>query len=432
VDVPLGTTTMRIYVDKGWDILNFAGGKGTKVYAGWSLNSSPGAVASGSVTSAKENGDVMLTIDVTGSIGKYWILIESENDADAFVSAVAYDIAQRPRVSVELGKRTGVVAVEAGASQIYRMQLPANVATTVKVNIDAGWFGTIGEQYDIFVNILDDKKIEMITDNLSLTSIIDFLNKLSSAFKTGKVDALFPKFLTPDENTNDLTRTGHVANFGMATFPVSSSKQAPIVYVAIKPKSALPWSGQLSSFTVAFSTTETPANDKVNTASCENPKRRRSVDDVEQGAAADPCASKTCDACVSDTTCQYCYGKSVTSNACRSKSAGTCPTDSAAATKAQCTECVKLESNTCGANANCKYCSQLSAGDVVEHCINAWLCPADNTAATGSPPSGSAGTSAGVSGSTTAGVSQDATAAASFASLSVAVASTVAALLLSL
>jgi len=268
VDVPVGTTALRVYADKAFSLNPFAV-KGTKLFAGWSLNSSPKAVATGSVTGSTSNkGDVMLTVDVSGQPGKWWVLVESENEADVWVSAVAYDIGQRPRVSVELGRRTGVIAVESGAAQIFRVQLPANKATTLNVNIDAGWIGTIGANYDVYANILDDKKIQMITDNLSIASVFDFLNKLAKAFQDGKIDALFPKYLTPSATNKDFQGLGHVGNFGKVSIPIPSSQQAPLVYVAIQPQTNLPWSGDLSSFTVQFSTTEASPVDTFDTATC--------------------------------------------------------------------------------------------------------------------------------------------------------------------
>jgi hypothetical protein len=397
VDVPVGTTALRVYGDKSEFSLNpFA--KQTKLFAGWTLQSQPKAVASGSVTGSTTKGDVMLTLDVSGKPGTWWILVESENQADVWVSAVAYDIGQRPRVSVELGRRTGVIAVENGAAQIFRVQLPANKDTILKINIDAGWIGTIGQNYDVFANILDDKKIEMITNNLSITSLFDFLAKVAQAFKDGKVDALFPKFLTPGPMNFDVMRTGHFINFGKVEFPVASSKQAPIVYVAIKPQTNLPWSGDLSSFTVQFSTTEKQADNTFDSATCEKPSSRRR--DVEQ-TTPDACASKVCADCVADASCNYCYGASVTQQACRAKSAGACPANSAPATASQCRECVSAgeSSTTCGAVANCKWCSALSAGDPVAGCTQKWTCPDQAT----SPPTQAPGTAADPVASTTGG-----------------------------
>lgn len=373
VDVPVGTTALRVYADKRSLVPLLA--KGTKVFAGWALNSKPKAVASGSVTgSASNRGDVMLTVDVSGQPGKWWVLVESEDESDVWVSAVAYDIGQRPRVSVELGRRTGVIAVESGAAQIFRVQLPANKATTLNINIDAGWIGTIGQNYDVYANILDDKKIQMITDNLSITSVFDFLSKLAKAFQDGKIDALFPKYLTPSATNKDFQGLGHIGNFGKVSIPIPSSQQAPLVYVAIQPQTNLPWSGALSSFTVQFSTPEASPVDTFDTATCENPSKRRDVADAEQ--AADPCAGSVCRDCAARSECHFCLGESVPSQGCRSKS-NACPAKSAPATVAQCSECVSLvDDSACGGNAACTWCSTLSVGDIVTGCTHKFSCPA--------------------------------------------------------
>jgi hypothetical protein len=406
VNVPLGSTALRIFGDKTWSLNPFAV-KATKLFAGWSLTSKPKAVVSGSVVGSVDKGDVMLTLDVSGKPGKWWILVESENESDVWVSAVAYDIAQRPRVTVEPGRRTGVIAVEAGASQIFRLQLPANKATTVTVNIDAGFIGSIGETYDVYVNIIDDAKIKMITDNLNFASLLDFLGKLAKAFKDGKVDTLFPKFLSPGPGSFDIKKNGNFVNFGKIDFPVPSSQEAPILYIAIQHKGTLPWSGALSSFTVQFTTTEQKADNSFDSATCENPTSRRR--DVEQ--TTDACAGKVCADCIADANCNFCYGPSVPEQACRAKT-NACPADSAPAVVAQCTECAKLsDSETqCKTVANCKWCSALSAGDPVNGCTTKWTCPDQATAPPTSQNNGVSTTTAGTSVTTTkAGASVDTT-----------------------
>jgi hypothetical protein len=381
VNVAVGSTALRIVGDKTWSLNPFAV-KGTKLFAGWTLTSQPKAVVSGSVVGSADKGDVMLTLDVSGKPGKWWILVESENESDVWVSAVAYDIAQRPRVSVEPGRRTGVIAVETGASQIFRLQLPANKATTVTIDINAGFIGTLGDRYDVYVNVIDDRKIKMITDNLNFATILDFLGKLAKAFKDGKVDALFPKFLSPGPDSFDIKKTSSVLN-GKADFPVPSSQEAPILYIAIKPQGSLPWSGALSSFTVQFTTTEQKADNSFDSATCENPKSRRR--DVEQ--TPDACAGKVCADCVADANCNFCYGASVPEQACRAKT-NACPANSVPAVVAQCTECAKLSDNQtqCSAAANCKWCSALSAGDPVNGCTTKWTCPDQATSPPTSPP----------------------------------------------
>lgn len=120
------------------------------------------------------------------------------------VTAVCYDIAERPRVDIEFGKRSGVIAVEEGALEVFTAFVDAMPATKVTVNVDTAKFLAFADSYKVYVNIITLSKVVDVLKSLSWNDLAGAIGAINAAFRGGSVDKL-PGFLTPDATKADLT-----------------------------------------------------------------------------------------------------------------------------------------------------------------------------------------------------------------------------------
>ena len=132
----------------------------------------------------EREGDVALTIDrptgAGGAARRWWVLAQSDQVKDAYVSAVAYDFKRQSRVAAELERRTGVIEIDYGASEIFRLQVAAGKAHKISLDINNGHFGKAFDSYDVFVTIFDDAKIAQVLQSVSFADAGDLFKAMIS------------------------------------------------------------------------------------------------------------------------------------------------------------------------------------------------------------------------------------------------------------
>ena len=112
---------------------------------------------------------------------KWWISITSDQDEEALVTAVAYDIAERPRVDIQFGKRSGVIMVEEGQLEVFTQLLPAQPTTKVVVNIDTAKFLSFADTYKVYVNKITLSSVANFLANVSFKDFAQLLGSINKA-----------------------------------------------------------------------------------------------------------------------------------------------------------------------------------------------------------------------------------------------------------